>query len=400
MILYTITTYPPSIGGAQAHTHAFAQQIATREDTRVIYQWDTNRTDWLRGTTLNAPPPAIPPPLDGIPLYRLSLSDEGRRRGRFWVHTYRLFQGTAIARISEQFTETMQAVLAAHFPHPPRLIHNVRVGREGLSDASWRLAQRLGVPFVLTPNHHPNWRGWLYRHWGSLYRRADALIAYSEWERKELVRLGVEPHRIHVLGIAPLLSPSADGERFRRTMNIPPHAPLILFLGQKYAYKGLEPLLHAAHAVWEQHPAARFVFLGPRTSHSAGVFRQVSDPQIIERDSVDLQTKTDALAACDVLCVPSSRESFGGVYIEAGALGKPVIAGDAPAVTEIVREDVSGYCVHPEPTAIAARLTLLLSNPSLGKRLGEGGREIAAAFTWEGLAERLWHIYEELFSIS
>ncbi|WLT39507.1 hypothetical protein NON20_08505 [Synechocystis sp. B12] len=54
-LLYTLTTYPPTIGGAQLHQHLLAQQLQSRHSLQVLTQWRTNRTDWLLGTTLKAP---------------------------------------------------------------------------------------------------------------------------------------------------------------------------------------------------------------------------------------------------------------------------------------------------------------------------------------------------------
>ena len=54
------------------------------------------------------------------------------------------------------------------------------------------------------------------------------------------------------------------------------------------------------------------------------------------------RTKADALAACDVFCLPSSHESFGIAYVEAWSYGKPVICGTAPACRELVDNGKSG----------------------------------------------------------
>jgi hypothetical protein len=62
--------------------------------------------------------------------------------------------------------------------------------------------------------------------------------------------------------------------------------------------------------VRQRHPEARFVFMCPRTDYSRRVFLSFCDRRVIELDTIDLQTKTDAIAACSLLCVPFSRESF------------------------------------------------------------------------------------------
>ncbi|MFN2226686.1 MAG: glycosyltransferase family 1 protein, partial [Anaerolineae bacterium] len=54
-LLYTITGYPPAIGGAQAYMHELARQMIGQHSVQVAAHWDRTRTDWLLGTTLRAP---------------------------------------------------------------------------------------------------------------------------------------------------------------------------------------------------------------------------------------------------------------------------------------------------------------------------------------------------------
>ena len=61
------------------------------------------------------------------------------------------------------------------------IIHNVRIGREPFSFASYAVARKNDIPFVLLPLHHPRWSGWLHRYYLDLYRKADAVIALTEF---------------------------------------------------------------------------------------------------------------------------------------------------------------------------------------------------------------------------
>lgn len=113
--------------------------------------------------------------------------------------------------------------------------------------------------------------------------------------------------------------------------------------------------------------------------------------------AIDLQTKTDALAACDLLCVPSSQESFGAVYTEAWAMGKPVIGGDIPAVREVIADGQDGHVVAPEPTLLAERIARLLADPALRQQMGQAGRDkVQARYNWDILAEQTGQIYAHL----
>ncbi|MGB9594200.1 MAG: glycosyltransferase, partial [Anaerolineae bacterium] len=107
--------------------------------------------------------------------------------------------------------------------------------------------------------------------------------------------------------------------------------------------------------------------------------------------------KTSALAACDVFCMPSSQESFGGVFVEAWTMGKPVIGGDIPAVREVIADGVDGFLVPPDPATIADRILALLADPAMARRMGEAGRQKAlACFTWDKLAAKTLAVYEGL----
>lgn len=386
-LLYTITAYPPSVGGAQIHLHELARRLAQRHCVEVAAHWAETRTDWLLGTTLRVPRTAAISPLDGVPVHLLRLTASERLGIMPYTLSYYLAKGLAIDRISDLLLRHLQPLAQG-----VELIHNSRVGREGLSFASLKLARRLGIPFVLTPNHHPRWVGWNYRHYIELYREADGVIALTQAEKGALVRLGVSAERISVTGVGPILADSFDAQSFRRSHGL--EGPMVLFLGQKYRYKGCAALLQAAPLVWHRFPEASFVFIGPRTPYSDSLFRRYHDPRVLELGTVDLSVKTSALAACEMLCLPSTQESFGGVLTEAWALGKPVIGGDAPAVREIICEGVDGYVVEQKPEAIAERIVYLLDHPAVAGSMGAQGKQKAMArYTWEHLARATESVY-------
>jgi glycosyltransferase involved in cell wall biosynthesis len=89
---------------------------------------------------------------------------------------------------------------------------------------------------------------------------------------------------------------------------------------------------------------------------------------------VDLQTNTNAIAASTHLCVPSTQESFGGVYVEAWSFGKPVIGCNIPAVAEIITDGVNGYLVSQSLKQIGDRICHLLLNPTQATAMGAAGQ--------------------------
>lgn len=387
-LLCTITAYPPSTGGAQAHLHGLVTHM-TRTRAEVVSFWDRNRSDWLMGTTLRAPAHALEYCIDGVPVHTLGTSRWTRLAAVPPVIAYYGATDWAAHRLASRLASQLAPRVAEC-----DLVHCVRVGREPLALASAAAARRAGRPFVFTPLHHPRWGGRRHRVYIDLYRRADHLIALTQAEKQTLVQFGARPEAVSVTGTGPVVAGSADGEAFRARLGI--DGPMVLFLGQHFRYKGFLAVLDAAALVWRRTPETTFVFAGPAVGQSEDAFRDV-DSRVRRLGAVDLQTKTDALAACDVLCVPSTQESFGGVFTEAWTFGRPVIGGDIPAVREVIDDGNDGYVVDQSPDRIAARLLWLINHPSEARRMGAAGRDkTAKRFSWPALASATERIYGSL----
>ena len=88
--------------------------------------------------------------------------------------------------------------------------------------------------------------------------------------------------------------------------------------------KGAPAILAAAQSVWQKQPEARFVFIGPASPVEQEMFKSC-DSRILYLGRVDPQEKADALAACDIFCMPSMSEILPTVYLEAWSLGRPGI---------------------------------------------------------------------------
>ncbi|MDX2097414.1 MAG: glycosyltransferase family 4 protein [Leptolyngbyaceae cyanobacterium bins.59] len=389
-LLYTLTAYLPAIGGAQMHQHQLAKQLQKRHSIQVISHWDQNRTDWLLGTTLRAPACDRDYDFEGIPIHRLGLSRAEKLRLAPYVPLYYPLMGVVLPTIAD----TLESHLRS-YAQTADLIHNVRIGREGLSYISHRLARKYEIPFVLTPVHHPRWVGWRYRAYIDLYQAADAVIVLTEAEKQILLELGVREERLKVTGHGPILAAQADPQRFLQKHQLT--EPIVLFLGQHYRYKGYREVLQAAPLVWKQVPEAQFVFIGPPVRQSERDFTAFPDRRIHRLGAVDLQEKTDALAACTLLCLPSMQESFGGVYTEAWSFGKPVVGGRIPAIRDVVEEGVDGYLVAQDPAEIADRLCQLLQNPTQAAAMGAAGRQkVNDRYSWERLAAQTEQVYRDL----
>ena len=96
----------------------------------------------------------------------------------------------------------------------------------------------------------------------------------------------------------------------------------------------------------------------------------------------------------DVLAYPSLSEGFGFPPLEAMACGTPVVAANAGAVPEVVRD--AALLVDPRsPAPLAAALRRAIEDDPTRRRLAVLGRERVGAFRWRGVGEKAVRLLTE-----
>jgi D-inositol-3-phosphate glycosyltransferase len=102
-------------------------------------------------------------------------------------------------------------------------------------------------------------------------------------------------------------------------------------------------------------------------------------------------------SAAEMVVMPSDYESFGMVALEAMACGTPVIASDVGGLAFLVKHGRTGYRVPArDPAALAARITQLLSDEALRRRIGHRAACWAESYAWPRIAERIEALYGEI----
>ncbi len=294
----------------------------------------------------------------------------------------------------KSFVGAYQPALRRAIPDYTNIIHYVSTGWELLGFAALAEARRRNIPFTVLPAVHPD-------SWGDgeldirLYDSADAVFTLSDYEREHLAGRGVARHRLHTTGLAPASEANGNGQRFRTQHKLGTR-PLVLFIGRKEKSKGFHALRQAMNNVLCAVPDACLVSIGPERQPP---YPDLPPFALLDLGQADEQTKADALAACDVFCMPSEAESFGLVYVEAWSYGKPVVGGTAPAVREMIAEGVNGYTVTQDAPQIAAILIRLLSDPALRQRLGAAGQELQRTrYNWNDVTAFHKQIFEQIYA--
>jgi glycosyltransferase involved in cell wall biosynthesis len=161
-----------------------------------------------------------------------------------------------------------------------------------------------------------------------------------------------------------------------------PHAaapfPRFLFVGRIAADKGIAELAQAWQDVRERLPDATLTLVGPSVERwnpvAQGVVERLArDPRV---HLAGAQENTEQwYAAADIVVLPSYREGFPNVPLEAAAMKRAVITTTALGCVDSVRHDSTGLVVPVRDSqALAQAMLRLGSDPALCARMGAAGR--------------------------
>lgn len=214
-----------------------------------------------------------------------------------------------------------------------------------------------------------------------LYRDCT-YVAVSQRTRAELGELGVDPERIHVVHNGIEQAPGLDVER--------PSYPHIAVVGRLVPHKRVEHVLRAVAILRHRHPQLRVSVVGD--GWWSGRLRQVAETlgvsdRVDFLGFVDEKTKHRVYASASLLALPSLKEGWGIVVMEAATHGVPTVAyRNAGGVAESILDGRTGLLVDGDVNDYARAIDALLSDAERATSLGTAARDRAEEFTWAATA--------------
>jgi glycosyltransferase involved in cell wall biosynthesis len=235
-----------------------------------------------------------------------------------------------------------------------------------------------------------------------LARFCDAAVGVSEQVAQELRRY-VPVERVHHIANGVdiyayrRVVPAAEA---KRALGLPEDCAAIGFVGRVSAQKGIVYLLRALAALPPSLQAnVQLIIVGDGDQRSS-LTEQARVLGLVDRTHF-LGARNDMLSiysALDVFVLPSEREAFPMVVLEAMACGLPVIATDVGDTARIIEDGVSGRVIAlRDVNALRQALGELLEDPVRAQRMGEAARErVASRFSSARMAQSYYAIYERL----
>ncbi len=200
--------------------------------------------------------------------------------------------------------------------------------------------------------------------------------------------------------------PGIDGSEVRAQYGLGDR-PVIVCVSRLVKRKGQDLLIDVLPEVRRAVPGATLLLVGAGP-YDADLRQRAARTGVAEAvvftGGVPYPRLPEHFAAGDVFAMPCRTrrggldvEGLGIVYLEASAVGLPVIAGDSGGAPEAVRAGETGFVVGGrEPGQLRERLITLLRDPLLRRRMGAAGRSwVEQKWRWELIAETLRRLLAE-----
>lgn len=169
----------------------------------------------------------------------------------------------------------------------------------------------------------------------------------------------------------------------------------ILFSGKLTKYKGVKYLIQAAKNI---DAVVGIAGDGPERKNLEAQVKEQNLKNVMFFGFIDDYELVKLYYRADVCVVPSVwDEPLGLVVLEAMATKTPVVVTRKGGIPLAVKDGVNGFFIRPRNSKeIVDKVSLLLENESLRKKIGERARQtILERFTWEKIAHRYERMYSE-----
>jgi glycosyltransferase involved in cell wall biosynthesis len=200
----------------------------------------------------------------------------------------------------------------------------------------------------------------------------------------------------------PRLRGTAAVAQLRRSLGLTENEIVIGFVGRFVKDKGIRELAEAFRALRESRPNLRLLLVGDFENGDPvepGVRRYVESEPAILRPGFVADT-APYYALMDVFVLPTYREGFPGVPLEAQASEVPVVTTSATGAVDSVQHGVTGLIVPvKDAKALTLAIDTLLRNPAMRAAMGHAGRQwMERAFRPEAIWQAHADMYREMLA--
>ncbi len=237
-------------------------------------------------------------------------------------------------------------------------------------------------------------------------RRADRVVALTDTFRDWLDRVGLKPREE-----VAVIPDAYDADRWqprdrdvaRAALGVSRDTFVLTYSGLTFAYRGLDHLVRAFARFRETVPDSLLLLVGGRETERtelAALAGELGLAEAVRLPGQRPQEETvDYLAAADALVIQGTVSGLNASPLklfEYAAMARPIIAGDIPAVREILGDDGAAYFPQGDEAALCAAFLALHRDPASAAVLAERARVRVQPFTYRARAATILALAREL----
>jgi glycosyltransferase involved in cell wall biosynthesis len=372
-------------GGAELHARYIAERLSRHATVEVLTTCARDYVTWKNEL------PAGVEQVNGVTVRRFPVAHE-RRPHEFGRRSNRVFD--KVHSLADELSW-----LDSEGPASPALVQHVAGAAADFDFVllfsyryyhAWHVARRIPGKAIIVPTAERDEAIGL-SIFGPVLRGVRALM-YNSPEERAMIRAATANDDVPgvVVGVGSDVPARTEPERFRRTFRM--NRPFAIYIGRIDENKGCGELF--SHF---QRYAAAFPKGLDLVLVGSAIMPVPKHPRIHHLGFLDDRDKFDALAAADLLVMPSYYESLSMVALEAWALGRPVLANGRCDVLkgQSIRSNAGLYYESYEEFVEA--LYSLESNGPLNARLGRNGREyFRQNYAWPVIERKYLEMFDRL----
>lgn len=226
---------------------------------------------------------------------------------------------------------------------------------------------------------------------------ADDLVTSSEYSKREIVSTGIAAAKVHVV------SPGLDRDKFIRLPRLEDDqdSKKILCVANFEARKGIIYLIEAFAKIDRKGFSLHLVGHRNKSSIYYNKLLAITQKFAIEDcvhfyDGADQELIKYLYSTSEIFVLPSFKETFGIVFLEAMHYSLPIITTNVSAMPELVEDGKNGLLVPTaNSSALASAISRLVEDSNLRRQMGDDGyQRVRASYYWEQAASQFISVIE------
>jgi glycosyltransferase involved in cell wall biosynthesis len=275
------------------------------------------------------------------------------------------------------------------------------------------------IPYVLTlqegdPIEYIHSRAkWLGPYYQAMFKKADFITAISQYLKNyaiengakceiEVVPNGVDLKKFQIKNLKNEIDYQEKIQKIKEELGIKPNEKIVITVSRLVLKNGIEHLIEAFKYLpksQEEKIVLMIIGSGPLEKKLKTKVENLGlKEKVLFLGNIPNKEVPKYLAMSDIFVRPSISEGLGNAFLEAMAVGIPIIGTPVGGIPDFLKDGETGlFCEVANPKSIAEKINILLTNENLCQKLIENGRKLVEEkYNWDLIAEKMRNIFNKL----